>query len=103
MEAQAHDSDDIRLSFTTLSYDDKMDLLKKTKENGQRGNYLTLLTWLDGRPLSGGIPIARIPDEFYWSLSKSKPLRGLFLCYILWYGTLQQQRLEDNDWATEAQ
>ncbi len=60
--------DDIRLSFTTLSYDDKMDLLKKTKENGQRGNYLTLLTWLDETPpIYGGIPIARIPDEFYWS------------------------------------
>jgi len=60
--------EDMKNHYTQMPWEDKMSLLKSTKEKQDRGQYCTLLTWLDETPLKyGGCPISDIPEEFYWS------------------------------------
>ena len=46
--------EDMKSAYTSMDWEDKMHLLKQSKEKRDRSQYLTLITWLDETPWRHG-------------------------------------------------
>ena len=70
-KAKSMKPEDMKSAYTSMDWEDKMYLLKQSKEKRDRSQYLTLITWLDETPWRhGGCPISAIPEEVYWKDSE---------------------------------